>query len=233
MVAVFRRQTANAHHRGHGHQDSESATQRAQQHALRKRLLHQPPRGRPQRRADRHFPPAPGGTRQQQVGHVGAGDQQQKSHGHLQGHHSAPHRGPHILHRYRKYARAESFVELVLRLQPLGDHRHFGTRLLHRHAVGQSREHVIPPLAFLLAAHVPAHRDEYLNAVHLHALVQRGQMKIRGQHAGHFVALAVEPDRSPHDPGIAAEPPLKEGVAQKRHLLPSGHTFIGAKEPAV
>ena len=72
-IAGDRRGQPAEHHDRRRH--AENAAPRAQHHALRKELAHQPPPARAQSRADRERLPARDPAREQQARHVDAGDQ--------------------------------------------------------------------------------------------------------------------------------------------------------------
>ena len=77
---VDRRLALDHGHAPHGQQQAQAASQGGQQGAFGKQLAGDPPRSRAQRSAYGHLAAARSGPREQQVRHVGAGDQQHQAH---------------------------------------------------------------------------------------------------------------------------------------------------------
>ena len=138
-----------------GDAETSQAADRRQHHALDQQLADDAPARRADRHPHRDFPRPVGGPRQQQVGDVGAGNQQHERHGAHQGQEHRPDR-----------AAVHVFVEgLDLRLhvlvgvgvfffETLRDREHLALRLFARHAGRQASEDLQRTLVALLCLDV-------------------------------------------------------------------------------
>ena len=138
---VRRRQGHQRVHTPEGRNDAEPSPCDGKQKRFGKELTHQPPSPRPQRRANAQFFLAGGGLRQEQVGHVGASDQQQKPYRSEQGQQRGTHLcGQRVSKRRDGYVRHHGVLAVLL-LELSGDARKLGARLGRRDAAAQPPHH--------------------------------------------------------------------------------------------
>ena len=202
-------------------------------------MPHQAPAAGPQRQAKRDFLAAPGGARQQQIRHVGAGDQQnQRGNDHEHGSGAGDDR-PDLgtdgsLGNGRELDAPPLVVHGVLPLQILRDALDAGFGLLKAHPGFQPpnhREQQEPPLVdpgcvrIDLLVHHQGHPD-----------VRRGQLieplKVRRRHAHNVVGAAVEANGSGRHPRIPAKLPGPKPVSDHGHGVCAWAGVLLGQEPA-
>jgi len=189
-------------------QDAQQAAAQRQHQAFRQQLpQHVPARG-PQRRPYGHLLTAIGGPRQQQVGHVHAGDQQHQRNCRQQNHQRRPQRPREPLTE-PGHARTDSGVGRGIRArQAAGDGVHLDLRLRQRRPRLEPRDHI--QVVVVLAPvevhpqHRVADRDEHFTA----AIAAES----RRQYSHHGVRPPVQPDDLADDARIPHEVGLPHGV---------------------
>ena len=199
----------------------------AEQNALGQQLPYETLPAGAQGRADRDFLLAPGRSREQQVGHIGARDQ--KDEGDRPEEHE--HREPHVAHHRideRHNVDGEGPIALVLLADTRRDRRHIVVGLRQRHTWFQARHDVV----VLVTTQRRRIFGEGERQEHIHLLdaPDRGHdllvQQERPEHADDFElvlrvassrhAEVVQPDRLTHDRGIATKGAFPEPVAQNR-----------------
>ncbi len=207
---------AHDHKAGRGNDQSGGAAEDRQQNALGQQLPHQPLPARTQRGADGDFLFASRRARQQQVGHVGAGDQQDQRDRAEQHQQRAAHVAHHLLLQ-ADHVHAEAGAALVFDADAAGDDVDIGLRLLHGDARLEADEDVVVFVAAALCR-VRAQRQRQKD-VHLVHRPFRGhdlgvEQKAALEHARHSEWVSVEGDALADDGGIGVEQPLPGAVAE-------------------
>ena len=225
-------------------QQADRPAHQAEQHALEKQLSHQALPRRAERGADRHFFLAAGGTRQQQVGDIRAGDQQHERDRSEEHEHCPAHVADDLLEQ-RNDADGKRPVALVLVANPGGNHAHIGLRVGHRHTRLEARHDVVvlvsPPGHGIGAerqrqedVHPPDARDRR------HDLVV--QQKIRTEHAGDRELVlslprslddAVHRDAAADDVRIRVEDASPEAMTENHDRRLARRVLFGQEQPAV
>jgi hypothetical protein len=205
--------------------------ERGEKTRLGEQLTHDLPAAGADRHAHGHLVGAGRGASEQQVGDVGAGDEQHERRDAKQQHQrrlrfrtrrALPLRAPNDAHRLRLELHLGLVAHPLLeRRLDLGDDRVIGDvgggpGLLHRDAGLQPREEIRPVGLALVEAleaglHLSAQRDRDEHA-RLHP--ERRAVEARRGHAHDRHALAVDGDRFVEDVGIESEPRLPIVVAQ-------------------
>ena len=203
------------------HQQAQGAAGERKRQAFGQQLAEEPGAPGAQRAADRHFLLPGHGAGKQQVGHVGAGDQQHQAH-----------RGKHQDQRIARLAdqvvvqRHHYGTDLVIRigialLEAAGDRAEVGQSGLRRHARLQPSDGIGPMAAAVpktLGAHIEGDPE-----------LRLGGKAERGRHdADDGVFLRVQLDGFAHGVRIAGEAAAPQGVPQNRHLVLPGLVFTGA-----
>ena len=216
------------------HRQSRRAAHHGEQNALGEQLPHQPLPARAQSRPDGDLLAPPGGARQQQVGHVRAGDQQHQDHRPEQ-HQQRPADVAHHLILQADYVHAEGAVALVLHPDAIGDDIDVRLRLLHRNTRLEPHQDVVvlvaPPLH-----RVRAQGQREKNVHRRHRPFRRHDLGVQQeaglQHARHGERIAVQGNALADDVGIGIEKPLPDRVAQNRDRRFAGRVFIRCRQPA-
>ena len=174
-----------------GEEDSQRASHQAQQQAFAENLRDQTAAPRAQCRANRHFLAPAGDARQQQAGHVDAGQQQQKSHRAQQ----QQQRGPDVFEQrlfHPHHGNIPTRQPGRLRIDAARDGAQLGLRLGDRDARLQARDDAEIVVHAVLGAQL---RDR---PRHVKVAGQR-MPEIRSEHADHGVRLAVHDERPADD----------------------------------
>ena len=222
------------------------AAQQSEQHALGQQLAHQPLPARAERGADGDFLLPAGGARQQQVGDVGAGDQQHERRRSP----AAPAPRAARCRRPDSSSGTTSIVNVRSRLS-LSRMRaaiaaDVGVRLRHRHARLQPRHEVV----VLVAAAVDGVGAERQRQEHVHLPNARDgrhdlgvQEELGSEHAGDrrtdsWTSPRRRRSRSsvmllPTMLGSASKSPLPEAVAEDHDGRLAGHVIVRDEQPAV
>ncbi len=195
--------------------DADGAARHRQQQALDHQLADQPRATGAERSPHRELAPPPGCAHQQEVGHVGAGDEQHEPDGaeEQQEHRARP--ANHLL----EPRHDPDAVALLLRMGlPHGalDRLHVRARGLERHALLQPRDALELPLVPRVPALLVRQQRPQVR-------VGIGKVEAAGHHADDGVRQVVERDRAAHDRRIGAERAPPEAVAQDRD---GGRTFV-------
>ena len=206
-------------HDGDGQAEPEEAAQERQHHALREELGRDLTRRGAQGRPERHLAlpcRAPG---QEQVRHVGAGDQEHQADPGEQ----EPEGVDRVPGEEVVLQRLDADLPALLLVgegvgDAFGNALHLRVRLCHRDA-GFEPAHDQQPVEVV----VDLVRSEGERQVHL---LLDAVARPRPQHADHGVRLAVEPDRLAHDRGIGAPALLPEAVRQDDALVVADDAFL-------
>ena len=210
--------------------DAQHAPEGGQEQALGEELGEDPPPPRPQGRAQRHLAAPCRAASEEQVGDVGAGDEQHEP--------DRPQEQPHPGDRLaaqevvlqRLDARAPPRVRAgVLLGDALGDRLHVRVGLLQGHVGLQAAHHQQPVevVVDLLGGESEGHVQVVHDPV--------GGPGSEDPH--HGVGLAVQPDLTADDVAVGPEPLLPEAMGQDEDLIPAHLAFLGqevaAQEEAV
>src|SRR5262245_25987943 len=205
---------------------AESPSSHGQQYALSQQLPHDAPSAGAHRHTHGDFSLPRRSARQQQVGHVRAGDQQHASDGAQQD----QQRRPDIANDGVSQRRDRHAIALIgvgiLFFQRYRDVLHLGASLLDRGARLQPR-HAIQTR--VVAATLPtrtaaqlAGGNPYLDAV--------GKPVAGRHHADHGIATVTQLDRSIDDVRIAAEAPQPQRVAEHDHRRRARLVFLAGED---
>ena len=209
-VLQFRVEPADT---GHREQETERASHEREQHALREELPDDLPAGGADRDAHAHLPRPPRGTREQEVGDIGAGNQQHESDRAQQRPEQQPDLRSDDQALERIGIRREVLVAVgILAGQCPADGVQLGPGLFERDAVRKPSDgEEIPRLARLLAQRrrVLRHRKPDLLRLREPEALLHDPDHGRGD--------AIEADLSPQHTRVAAVPLLPHGVGQHDH----------------
>ena len=218
-----------------GEADAQDAAADGEQHALRQELPGKTPRPRAERGADGELALTPGAARQEKVGDVGSGDEQDEPDRRRQHEERRPHAGDHFrlqrdeTHEGGRERRGRIGAGGRRRLVAPGRRRTFRFCLRHRHTVFQpadGAEHHHEHLARLLRRNVDRHRRPE------HALVI-GKVEGRGQDADDGELAVVERDGLADDVGAAPELARPQLLADDGDLIVARPVFVGSEEPSL
>ncbi len=219
-------------HRRQGHQGARSPCRQensrgragdAEQQHFGEELGRQPRAARPERFAHSQFACHQAGSREQQVRHVDAGDQQQTDDPAAE----HPQRRPHLLRDFHVQGpdpgAAPGIVVRVSGLQALHDGGHFALRAFDRDAGLEPAEQ---KRGVASAEHVePVERHWKPKRVATVAERRGG----RRHHADDLVALAVEPCGAAYHAAVGAKALPPQAVAQYDHAVAARRHFIGGE----
>ena len=202
-----------------------------QEQALGEHLAEQRPAARAERGAEGELRAPRRAAREQQVGHVGAGDQQDQADGaEQQDQRRASVLDDVVLQRDdpNPHLRGGVLGELLAELRRDSIHLRLG--LGQRHVAPDPAEHgeegEVPRRGLLV---VELDRREELRVGHEEPLGGQVQPEARWQDPDHLVGDAVYLDRASHQAGVAAVAAEPEPVAEHHHVRPAGHLFIGCE----
>jgi hypothetical protein len=169
--------------------------------------------------ANRQFRPARRGLDQQQIGDIGAGDQQHERNSAHQEPKSRPDVTDHLVEQgFDEDAKVVCAIGVfrILLDHPLRHGLHVGAGLLERHAGPETRKKSKPVIATSFEI-FGAEREwrEYL-------CLGLGKAEVGGQHADDDERPAVEVDGAPDHGRIPTEATLPEPVAQERDVVVPG-----------
>jgi len=174
---------------------------------------------RAERRPDREFAPARQSGRQQQVGDIGAGDQQHHQH---RAHENAQ-RLNHIADDHLEIGlHVDAVVVAELLRQLAADRLHLLLRALRCDAGLEPRIHLQEVIAALLLVEGALHRQEDVGAA---------MREVRAHHADDFERLVVNRDFPADDIRIAVEAPRPVGVGEDDDFRSARLVFV-LREPA-
>ena len=236
---VFRLQRLNPAHAGGRHHDAEQAADRREEDALGQELLQQPAAARAQRRADRELFLTSEGAREQQVGDVGAGDQQDEADGAEQHQQRTADVADDLLVQRHDAERQAAIGRIDVRKvapQPGGDGVHLGLRGGGAGAGLELGENVVV-LAGADGGSVRRERQRQEDLAVLgdpkrrHHLAR--QRESFGQHADDLERLSVERHRPSDDRWILPITPRPGAVVEDRRSRPARCVVSGFEEPAV
>ena len=183
-----------------------------EQHALDEQLPDDPPPARAERDADGDFARPVGRARQQQVGDVGAGDEQhERDRAHQRPEHRLDLRADDEVEERRDLRRDVLVAVLVLIRKLRGDVLHLAAGLLERGAVGQAAvDHEGSPLA---------RQPEYRRPLgHRHPdLALERPFEAVGHHADDRGGNRVDADRFADDRGIGRIARFPDAAADQRN----------------
>ena len=185
--------------------DAGGAAERRQHHRLGEQLPDDAAASRAEDDADRQLLLPRLRSREQQVGHVGARDEQHRADGEQQHHQRRPHVAEHLgRRRHQREAELAVVVVRVLLQEARGDRVDLGLRLRERRAGPQASERVQPVIAALLRV-VRPERQRHPDLRERPARVVERQPQRRRQDADDGVGLGVELDRASDDRRIRSE----------------------------
>ena len=168
-------------------------------------------------------------SRQQQPGHVAAGDQQNDA----RRAHQYPERRPRIAHRFFE-ERAEDDGEVeaaiwILRALPddvARDGFHIGSGLGKRQFGLDTGQNLVAVVAAVVRGEVlwaESQRRPHLRLV--------GKVKARRHDARHYGRCAVDTDSPADHARVATKGPLPQGVTENHHVVSPRLRFLGEKCP--
>ncbi len=188
--------------------------ERREHEALGQQLTHQAPAARPERGPDRHLARSQRAARQQQVGQVGAADQQHGAHRGHQHQQREPQLRPDTAIDPAIDRGPPVFLDgRILQRDAAGDLRHLGLRLLEAHAGLEPRDRV-------QVVEVP-HRVGREGERHEGIGPAPVELPCR-QDADDGVGFAIENDIAADDAGVGAELRLPDSLAQHEHVVLAG-----------
>ena len=202
---------------------AENAAGQGEQHAFSQQLAHDARAAGSQCGADRELAFADGGAHQQQIGDIGAGDQQHQSY-------RAQHHQQRIARvaddavaqwSNRKIRSPIGVRELTVVLR--ARRPQLGVGLRHGDARLEQSGHLKEEV------HVGADRVKLKRQPEVSLRVGD---EILSDHADDGVRLIAQRDRFPHDGLVAAEPALPQAVAQDHHLAAVGRVLLRREGPS-
>ena len=215
---------------GPGQCQAQGSSDRRQHHALREQLRDQTPPVGADGDPHGHLASSSGGPGQQQIGDIGAGDEQDEKH--RSGHDEE--RGGHLAvvgRVQRLNLDTPALVGIgILRRQGGGQRVHAGLRLLHADArletgLGlQIARGTAPGFAAFRRSERQGHKN-------IHLLIPR-KAKSGGHHAHDGVAFFVEIDGPTEDPRVARVAGEPQAVANNRHLVVARLRLLCREKPA-
>ena len=197
------------------------ASKPREQQAFGQKLPRNSCAARAERQAHGNFAPPTRSAREQQVGNVGAGNEEHEADSSDQDEKRGT-RLPRKLFPQRHRKRADFCVRRrILLLQLLGDGSQVGIRDFERHTGFQSSDDlqmVIPVVRELRRREL--HRGPQLR-------IAVGKLKTTRHHADHVVFLVVQPDLLADDLWIAAKPAPEKSLAQDNYAGRAGNIVRG------
>ena len=166
---------------------------------------------------------------QQQVGQVGAGDEQHDADGRSEHQQAAPRASHHRLEQRRHPHRLAVVAGRELLLQPGGDGGEVGARLVERRRRRQPAHAADEVPAAIGGGRVEPERQEDVGGA---VRVLLDVAIARRQHADHGVGLRVHPHRPADDAGRAGEAPPPEPVTDERDRRRVGPILLRQERPA-
>ena len=182
--------------------EAERAGEQGEQHALGKQLAHHARAAGAERDAQGDFPLAAGRARQQQVGHVGAGDHQQRRHGAQQRHERGAVVAHHLVLQREEVDGPSGVHPREGGFQAPCDGLHFGARLGEGNVGAEARERHQGARAGG-AVNVGLLQDQRHPEIDL--LLE--EFEVRREHADDGPRRAAQLDGAADDGGVAAEAP--------------------------
>ena len=186
---------------------------KSQHHALREHLPNDSASPSAERAADGNLALAPRAPRHDDIGNVGAGDEEHREHGTEQHGEHRPSTAGVVLLQRQDVGVAPPIVRHAhrkRRTRPVGGSTHVTRRLRHRHAGPQSADH--PQIALVpvldTARRVDRRRQPQLRA-------RRRQRKTTRHYTDHGARNAVDRDMAASDVRIGSERLPPQGIAQK------------------
>ncbi len=221
---VRREERSQPAHPDEREQQSDPAANRRQQQTLRQHLANQTPAGRAERRAHRQLPIPAGGPRQQQVGDIGARNQQHERHRN-HGDESGPLRGVvDDLVGQLGHPRAHPRVGRgMVHGQPRRDPADFGVGLFERRARRQPPQHQ-EGTGSPRGRRIGGERKEQIH------LALALEPELGRQDAHHRVRESVEQNGPAHHRGVAIEAMGPEPMRQ-HHARPGPGQLVCPTEP--
>ena len=219
----------------HARKTPSNPPQSREHQALRRQLPQQPAAARAKRPPHRQLTFAGGGAREQQVGDVRAGNQQE----HADGAEERDERGPHVLDDILLQCDGANphprrFVDRVLRTQLRGDRFEVGLRLRQCHArLHPAEDREEREVARRLVRVVELQRLPDLRVGHEEGFGRQPQASRGRQHADDCLITAVEPDATADDRRIAAVPRHPEPMTEDHDVRPAHRFFFGGEVTAV
>ncbi len=213
-----------------GQADPGERAQHREENALRQELAQQAPPRRAQGEADRDLPLPVGGPGQQEVGDVGAGDQEDEGDRPEQQHQ----RRPQLAHdRVEERLEGHALLRVRVRValgEALREGLHLGAGAGDVHSRLQPADHVDPRVvAPLRLAPDPVleteERREDVGGL-------PAPVEIPRHDADHREALPAQDEGAAEDAGVAAESPLPESLAQEDDAVGARLLLLRAERPA-
>jgi len=214
-------------HSGEGKREAQETADDGEHHAFDEQLTHDAPAGGAERHAHRHLARARRRSRQQEVRHIGARDEQDERDGaHQRQEDQSNLTAVHAVVE-RHHSRRDVFVRRrVIVRQPGRDRREFRLCLRQRDAVGQPSEDLeVPGVAFLLR------QARHLHERYPQVRVDR-EFEAFGHHADHGRWHVVHFDRAADDGWVAAIAVLPDTVAEDHHCGGAGTILLRAEVAA-
>ena len=205
------------------------AAQCAQDQALGQELADQPSPAGSERRPDGELALPRGAGGQQQVGQVGAGDEQHDADGRSEHQQAAPRSSHHRLEQRRHPHRLAVVAGRELLLQAGGDGGEVGARLVERRRRRQPAHAADEVPAAIGGGRVEPERQEDVGGA---VRVLLDVAIARRQHADHGVGLRVHPHRPADDAGRAGEAPPPEPITDERDRRRVGPILLRQERPA-
>ncbi len=210
-----------------GEKRSAGAAEKREHEALGQELAEHPGAAGPESGADRDLPLSRRRAREQHVGDVGAGDQEDERHRRQEHEERRPDVSDHGL-----LERSDGHVAVgagELLLQAPGDRRHLGPREVERRPALQAREH---PEA--LPSAVGGAGSEDVGRPELGSRrPERREVEALRHDPDDRVGLAVQVHRLPEDLRVAGIAPLPEAVAQHDLVFPAGFLLFRQEDAPV
>jgi hypothetical protein len=190
-----------------GERQAQRAAKEGQQDAFHEQLPDDAGAAGPERDANGHFARAVGGSGEQEVGDVGARDEQDEADGthERQEHHSDRPAVEPLVERHQPGIHPLVGVGVLL-LETPGDAGHLGLRLLHADARGEAAEEVESAGIAALQVGVRHERLPHVGVV--------GKPVSFGHHTDDDAGDFVHPDSAADDRRIPAVPGLPESIAE-------------------
>ena len=204
---------------------TQPAAEAGQQQALGEQLPHEAPASRTQRGADGDLLATLGRAGQQEIGHVGAGDEQHEADRPGQRDECGPHLAHGDLAQVVDHDAPAVVGPRVLLLEPRRDGVHLAAGLLDRHAGSEPADHVV----VMRSSFGELLRGEGDGDVQL----GRVESEAGPHDPDHGVRLAVERERRSDQVPTRAEPVLPEPVADDDDAARTGPILLGEEGPAV
>ena len=211
-------------HAPEGERQADGAARRGEQQALDQELAHDPPRARAEAGAHGDLTPAGGGSRQQQVGDVGAGDQQHGADGAQDEEQRRPHLARQLLRqrfgdddRFRRLVGIARGLAPALEAEVVAEPRHLAPGVVDAASLAQAAQHRVAPAVG--ARGVGPEWDPQLGPAR--------EVEAGRHHTHDGEGIAVENERLADDLRVAAEAALPQAVAQQGDDVPVLRFLLG------